>query len=149
MSKFAGTSDEIAIERAAILAEALSWVGTPFHDHAGVKGAGVDCLHIIWRIAQARGYIPLNEDPPRYKPQWFLHRGEKLFLEGLEKHGATQIEAPLPGDFAMYNFGRHAAHGAIIIDGNSMVHAYRPVGCVTIGDRREFEPKLDSYWSVF
>lgn len=135
-------------KRAEIVREALSWVGTPFHDHSGVKGAGCDCLHLVWRVAQARGFASPG-DPPAYKPQWFQHRGEALFLEGLIRYGAHQVANPLPGDFAMYNFGRHAAHAAIIIDGNSLVHAYKPVGCVTIGDRRELEPKLDSYWSVF
>lgn len=141
-------SDEIDTKRAEIVREALSWAGTPFHDASGVKGAGCDCLHLVWRVAQACGYAPAG-DPPPYKPQWFQHRGEALFLKGLAEYGAHRIEVALPGDFAMYNFGRHAAHAAIIIDGNSLVHAYKPVGCVTIGDRREFEPKLDSYWSVF
>jgi NlpC/P60 family putative phage cell wall peptidase len=140
--------DEIFAERAAIVAEALSWIGTPFHDHAGVKGAGCDCLHLVWRVAQARGFAPAG-DPPAYKPQWFQHRGEPLFLQGLIEYGAHQVAKPFPGDFAMYNFGRHAAHAAIIIDGRSMVHAYKVVGCVTRGDLLELEPKLDSYWSVF
>jgi cell wall-associated NlpC family hydrolase len=134
--------------RADIVREALSWLGTPFHDHSGVKGAGCDCVHLIWRVAQATGHAPTGEIPP-YKPQWFQHRGEPLFLQGLGAHGAHQVAFALPGDIAMYNFGRHAAHGAIIIDGNSLIHAYKPVGVVTIGDRREFEAKLDSYWSVF
>jgi cell wall-associated NlpC family hydrolase len=139
---------DIDTQRAEIVRAALSWVGTPFHDASGVKGAGCDCLHLVWRVAQERGYAPLV-DPPAYKPQWFLHRGEALFLQGLVEYGAHKVERALPGDFAMYNFGRHAAHAAIIVDANSLVHAYKPVGCVTIGDRRELEPKLDSYWSVF
>jgi NlpC/P60 family putative phage cell wall peptidase len=139
---------DIAEKRAEIVRAALAWVGTPFHDHAGVKGAGCDCLHLVWRVAQECGKAPAG-DPPAYKPQWFQHRGEPLFLKGLIEYGAHKVEAALPGDFAMYNFGRHAAHAAIIIDGNSMVHAYKPVGCVTIGDRRELDRKRDSYWSVF
>jgi cell wall-associated NlpC family hydrolase len=149
MSRFIGTEEEIVKERWAIVTEALSWIGTPFHDKAGVKGAGCDCLHLIWRVAQARGFLPPDGDPPDYKPQWFVHRGEPLFLQGLKEHGARQVDMGLPGDFAMYNFGRHAAHAAIIIDGNKMVHAYNLVGRVTLGDRRELLPKLDSYWSVF
>jgi cell wall-associated NlpC family hydrolase len=135
-------------KRAEIVREALSWLGTPFHDSSGIKGAGCDCLHLIFRVAQATGYAPAG-NPPAYKPQWFQHRGEPMFLKGLVEYGAHKVSSALPGDFAMYNFGRHAAHAAIIIDANSLVHAYKPVGCVTIGDRRELEPKLDSYWSVF
>src|SRR5271163_2604558 len=106
MSKFTGTVDEIAAERAAIIAEALTWLGTRFHHCSGVKGAGVDCAHLVWRVAQARGYIPANEEPPPYKPQWFLHSSQKRFLEALERHGARRVNVGLPGDIVMYNFGR-------------------------------------------
>ena len=95
-------------------------------------------LHLIWRVAEEpRSYI--TGDPPRYKPQWFQHRGEKLrSSRRLIDNGATQVATPYgPGDFAMYNFGRHAAHGAILVDGNRVIHAYALVGRVTIGDQRE------------
>ena len=34
--------------RAAIVAEAMSWIGTPYHSHARIKGVGVDLslIHI-------------------------------------------------------------------------------------------------------
>jgi cell wall-associated NlpC family hydrolase len=148
MSLFQGTAEQIAAERAAIVAEALSWVGTPFHHAAGVKGAGCDCVHLLYRVGQARAFVPSGE-LPAYKPQWFQHRGEPLFLQGLKAAGAICVPRGSPGDIAMYNFGRHAAHGAILIDANSMVHAFSPVGCITRGDRREFAARFDSYWSVF
>lgn len=31
------------LQRAAVVAEARSWIGTPYHNCADVKGAGVDC----------------------------------------------------------------------------------------------------------
>lgn len=132
--------------RQAIVAEALTWAGTPFHDRAGVKGAGVDCIHFIIRVFAAAGVIK-DFDPPVYSPQWFLHKDEPLFLTGLEKY-AHQVEMPEPGDIAMFNFGRHAAHGAIIIDHYTMIHAYKACGEVLRDSRAAHESRLHSYWSV-
>lgn len=147
---FTGSAAEIARLRGRIVQDALSWVGTPFHDCSGVKGAGCDCVHLLWRVGQACGIVPPDLDLYPYGPQWFQHRDEPRFLLGLEGYAhrieAAQVDA---GDFAMFNFGRHAAHAGIIIDENSMVHAYKPVGRVTVGDRHEFGPRLDSYWSLF
>lgn len=130
--------------------EALTWEGTPFHDCAGVKGVGTDCAHILLRTFVTVGVIPDVPIKP-YKPQWFLHRKEPLFLQELRERGARQIEvgAALPGDVLMYDFGIHAAHGAIVIDAATIIHAYKPVGHVCLGSRRELEPKLDSAWSLF
>jgi NlpC/P60 family putative phage cell wall peptidase len=132
-----------------VVREALSWLGTPFHDHAGVKGVGCDCAHLILRVYAAVG---LAEDfSPQYKPGWFQHRDEPLFLNALSENGARKIphEKALPGDVLMYNFGRHAAHGAIVVDANTIVHAYKPVGHVCRGSRRELIDRLDSAWSMF
>lgn len=135
--------------RADVVREALSWTGTPFHDVSGVKGVGCDCAHLIIRAFSAAGLI--EDFDPAYKPQWFQHRDEPLFLQELQRHGARKIEPEkiLAGDVLMYKFGRHAAHGAIVVDANTIVHAYKPVGCVTLGSRRELADRFDSAWSLF
>lgn len=144
---FTGTPEEIAAKRAAILAEALTWEGTKFHDACGVKGEGVDCIHFAKCVYVVVGLVPDFEIGP-YKPQWFMHRDEPLMLMGIAKH-ARQVDRPLPGDLEMYNFGRHAAHCGIVVDEYTIIHAYKPVGFVTRGDRREFEGRRHSAWSLF
>lgn len=133
--------------RSAVVAEALSWVGTPFHDCAGVKGAGCDCAHLIMRTYQALELIPHFDVGP-YSPQWFLHRDEPRFLNKLAEY-AHRVAAPLPGDVVMFNFGRHAAHGGILVAENKIVHAYRPQGSVTTGSLNLPRGEVHSFWSVF
>jgi cell wall-associated NlpC family hydrolase len=58
------------------------------------------------------------------------------------------VDTALPGDIALYRFGRTASHGAIVIDEDRMVHAYRPLRAVVVQERRALEARLDSYWSV-
>lgn len=135
--------------REDIVREAMTWLGTPFHDHSGIKGAGVDCAHLIIRVYAAVGLI--EDFNPQYKPQWFQHKKEPLFIQALEAHGAKSVpvESALPGDVLMYRFGYHAAHGSIVEDANTIIHAYKPVGHVCRGSRRELAPRFDSAWSIF
>ena len=133
--------------REDVVAEALTWIGTPFHDRAGVKGAGVDCLHLLVRVYQAVGLME-QFDPPVYSPQWFVHHDEPRFLNGLAKY-AHEVEMALPGDIEMFNFGRHAAHGAIVVDHYTMVHAYGIAGEVMRDRRSTHAHRHHSYWSVF
>ena len=41
--------------RNRIVAEALTWIGTPFHDCAGIRGVGVDCAYFPIRVINALG----------------------------------------------------------------------------------------------
>ena len=133
--------------REDVIAEATQWVGTPFHDRAGVKGHGTDCLHLVVRVYQAVGLLE-KFDPPVYSPQWFQHRQEPLFLDGIAKH-AHQVEVAQPGDIAMLNLGRHAAHAAIIVDHYTMIHAWKPAGGVIRDSRAAYADRLHSFWSMF
>jgi len=144
---FEGTPQEIADRRAHIVTLAQEWVSTPFHDCSGIKGVGCDCIHLAKCVYVAAGLVP-DFELPSYKPQWFLHRDEPLILNGLAER-MRQVETGLPGDLEMYSFGRHAAHCAIVISDRAMVHAYKPVGFVTVGDRAEFANRLHSTWSFF
>src|SRR5215469_10862476 len=88
-------------QRAAVVAEAKSWLKTPFRDQADVKGAGVDCAMLLVRCFVDTGIVaPL--DPRPYPPQWHLHRDEERFLEIVVKLGTEVGRAPIPGDVIVY-----------------------------------------------
>jgi cell wall-associated NlpC family hydrolase len=134
--------------QAAVLEEALSWERTPWRHMARVKGHGVDCaqyLAAVYEAAGAIGHLELGA----YPRDWHLHRDRPRFLEELEKHAAS-VERPQPGDVAMYRFGRHAAHGAIVLDWPYIVHAYQPAGMVTRddGDKGALGARLAGFWRM-
>lgn len=133
--------------RAAIVAEAYTWLGTPYVPMGAVKGVGVDCAMILIRIAQHVGVVPAEYDPRPYPPDWYLHRDEERYLAGLDRW-SRRVDAGLPGDIALYRFGRCAAHGAVIVSDELMIHAYLPHGQVGLMERRALEHRFDSYWSV-
>lgn len=110
--------------RTAIVAEARSWVGTPYHHHGRVKGVGVDCAQILLAVyADALGLAP-SFDVGQYSTQWHLHRSEEIYLEWLSRAGARQVDEPQPGDIAMFQFGRTFSHSAIHTGDGLVVHAY-------------------------
>jgi NlpC/P60 family putative phage cell wall peptidase len=114
--------------RLAVLKEAESWIGTPFHHAARVKGAGVDCLMLLAEVYQRAG-VSGRIEPPFYVPDWHLHRDAERYMEGLLRH-ARPTDAPEPGDIALFRFGRTFSHGAIVTDWLRLVHAYWNIGVV-------------------
>jgi cell wall-associated NlpC family hydrolase len=68
--------------RAAVLKEARSWLGTPYHHMGRVKGVGCDCLTLLVSVYHATGVVP-EVEIPHYPPDWHLHRSDELYLEGL------------------------------------------------------------------
>lgn len=136
--------------RMQIVAEAMTWLCTPYIHLGAVKGVGVDCAMLLIEIYKNFGFVPAGYDPRPYEPEWYLHRDEALYMAGMERN-SRRIEAHQvrPADIAMFNFGRHAAHGAIVIDDNLILHANRVHGNVELHERRALDHRLDSYWSVF
>lgn len=140
-------------QRAAVVAEAKSWIGTPFVDCADVKGpnGAVDCAMLLVRVFVDLGIVPQFD--PRYeadetgklvwKPysaQWFLHQGEEKFLGFISKLGTEVEREPIPGDVLVYQVGRCYAHGAIVVDGGYVVHAYKLAREVVMSPMRD--PRL-------
>ena len=44
-------------QRQAVVAEALTWLGTPYHHRARVKGAGVDCGQLLAAVFEGAGVL--------------------------------------------------------------------------------------------
>jgi cell wall-associated NlpC family hydrolase len=147
-------SNRIAL-RNAIVAEAFSWLGTPYHPHAHVKGVGTDCVWLLVCVFQAVGKVAQDFDPGNYAPEWYFHQSEEIYLQGVLKH-ARQVEVPELGDVAVYNFGRCVSHGVIIVQvpdahghGELMgIHAHRPSRNVELIELRSLEDRFHSYWSA-
>lgn len=118
--------------RDAIIAEAMSWMSTPWHHAARVKGAGVDCAQFLIGVYAAVGLVP-EIAVDHYPPDWHLHRDEPRFLGYLLQY-ADAVESPLPGDVVMFQYGRHAAHGSILVAGETIIHAWRDERRVTLTD---------------
>ena len=110
--------------RQKIVNEAYSWIGTPYHHRARVKGGGVDCAQLLAAVYGDCGLIADTVDE-NYPMDWHLHRDEERYLKRVKRH-AHKVTEPLPGDIALFKFGRVISHGAIITEWPFIIHAYRP-----------------------
>lgn len=115
-----------------VVAEARTWLGTPYHHAAGIKGAGVDCLYLIVEVFTACGVI---ERPkiPYYPMDIMMHRNEETYLHGVLEH-AIEVDHPQPGDVALFKFGRIFSHAAIVVDWPTVIHSYRTERGAVIGN---------------
>lgn len=117
------------VSRAAVVREALSWLGTPYHHQARVKGAGTDCGQFLAGVFEAVGAVPpvAIEDYPH---DWHLHRSEERYLANVERFAHRVDREPRPGDIVLYRFDQAISHGAIVVDWPVIVHAYLRQGVV-------------------
>ena len=114
------------LTRDAILAEARSWLGTPYVHGASLKGAGCDCLGLVrgvWRALVG----PEPESPPPYTPDWAEASGRDALLEAasrwLEPIPLGEAE---PGDVLLFRWrdGAPAKHCGVATGPARMIHAH-------------------------
>ena len=111
-------SDE---KRAQVVEEALSWIGTPYHHAASVKGAGADCGTLLIEV-YSRCDVIEKFKPRKYSRQFHLHRDEEWYKRYVESW-ATPVDTPQMGDICLFKVGRLFSHGAVVIDWPHVVHA--------------------------
>jgi len=110
--------------------EALTWKGTPHRHEAMVKGAGIDCARLLIVAYEAAGVLPVGAcRPPHYPHDYQLHSNPK-YLEWVQKYCDKTDEDPLPGDIAVFNFGRGPSHGGIVLAWPKIIHAYVGMGVI-------------------
>jgi cell wall-associated NlpC family hydrolase len=111
--------------RKGIVAEALSWEGTPYRSCGCIKGAGVNCAQFVFGVYRATGAISVDAPKPSwYTPQLSLHSKEERLIEYLKAYGAVEIDEQdvKPGDVIAYKNGLSHGHLAIVVDWPVVVH---------------------------
>ena len=136
--------------REDVVRVARAWIGTPYHHRAKVKGAGVDCGMILQAVFSEAGVIN-DYDTGEYPPDWMMHRSQELYLCAVEQYAKKVNREPLPGDVALFRFGRCISHGAIVTDWPFVVHAYKDARMVVednIFTSDALHSRLVGFWSV-
>ena len=114
------------LTRAAIVAEARSWIGTRYRHQASLKDVGCDCLGLVrgvWR--NCFGDEP--EAPPPYAPDWAEAHGEETLAQAAMRH-LVKIEFGEIGacDILLFRWreGFVAKHVAVASGEGTMIHAH-------------------------
>jgi NlpC/P60 family putative phage cell wall peptidase len=126
--------------RADIVAEARTWLGTPFHHQARLKSVGVDCAGLIIGVARALDLVSPDFDVTAYQRS----PDGLALLEHCNQHMIrTTREAMKPGDVIVIRWRQHPQHLGILGDylhgGLSLIHAFSDVN----GRGKVIEQRLD------
>lgn len=114
-----------------VVAEALSWLGTPYRHQASRKGVGCDCLGLIrgvWRTLY--GVEPEAVGP--YSKDWAETAGGERLLKAARQHfiSCDDDGGLEPGRLILFRWRPHlpAKHAGITVDGAAFIHAYEGRG---------------------
>jgi cell wall-associated NlpC family hydrolase len=116
--------------RRILVSEAKSWINTPYHPGADLRGVGVDCGMLLVRVFVDAGLVPAF-DPRPYPQDWHLHREDERYLGFVFNH-AVEVARAQPGDVVVFRYGRAYAHGGIVTATQplTLVHAFSPAQSV-------------------
>jgi hypothetical protein len=114
--------------REKIVAEARSWIGTPYHNCADIKGVGVDCGMLLVRVYCDLGLVP-RFDPRPYTAQWHLHRDDERYLDGLTRRRSMRRSWATPCCFALGARGRTVELSRALIRSLSFTPVNRLESC--------------------
>ncbi len=113
------------VSRTDVIAEARSWIGTPYAHQAALKGVGCDCLGLVRGVWRAL-YGEEPEAPPPYSRDWAEAHGRETLAEAAGRHMIPiAIDAIRPGDVLLFAMKEHspAKHCVILSAPGRMVHS--------------------------
>jgi len=116
---------------AEVIACARSWLGTPYHDQASLKGVGCDCLGLVrgvWRELVG----PEAWEIPPYTRDWGETGGREHLLEAGRIHARAEPGVPRPGAILLFRMraGAPAKHAGILVTPGRFVHARERLGVI-------------------
>lgn len=121
--------------RLQLVNEASTWIGTPFHDNAGVKGAGVSCQKLIGALYIHTGVWPEGFEIPDGPMNWSNAHEDSLITAAMEKEITdgrfmeVLDSAAIPGDLVGFKIGGCLHHlGLVLASSGMFIHCLRNMG---------------------
>lgn len=113
-------------QRQLVLTNAISFLGTPYHENCCIKGVGTDCGRFLAKVYGDSGVkVPDLRDIALFPHNWHLNRDDERYLN-LMLQFAKITNNPQSADMVFFRIGRGWAHSAIIIDYPLVIHAALP-----------------------
>jgi cell wall-associated NlpC family hydrolase len=115
--------------REDLVSEARSWIGTPWHHRACIKGVGIDCIRLIEALAKFCKIIGDDFVTPDYGPE-----PDGILLRKVLDQHLIPTEKKEPGNVVLLAPGDRPQHVGILAPykhgGLSMIHACNAKSCV-------------------
>ena len=117
---------------ARVIAVARSWLGTPYHDQASLRGVGCDCLGLargVWRDVVGPEPFPI----PPYSRDWGETGPREVLADGARRM-MPELDPSKAGPGALILFRMVpcaiAKHVGILTGPNTFLHAYERLGVI-------------------
>lgn len=124
--------------RGQVVAEARTWIGTPFVHQGRLKGVGVDCVGVVIGVAHALGISDFDiVSYPMLPDSQMMGR---ILAEHLDPVSSKSL---LPGDILWLRFMGEPQHVAIITGLSPLTVVHSFAGART---PRCLEQPLDGLW---
>lgn len=134
---------------ARVIAEARSWLGTPFYPHMAQKKVGADCVHLALAIYKACKVLPADVELPDYSLGNSDHLDRSIVIHWLasSRWFAPHDGMPEPGMLITLKVGRVEHHVGISVGPGKFVHSVRNYGVIE-SDLRDstWKDRLRSVW---
>ena len=117
---------------ARVIAIARSWLGTPYHDQASLRGVGCDCLGLargVWREIVGPEPFPI----PPYSRDWGETGPREVLAEGARRMMPEITPANAgPGALVLFRMMPRAIakHVGIVTGPDTFLHAYERLGVI-------------------
>jgi len=111
-----------SLVRQQVIAEAESWLHTPFMHNALIKGVGVGCGTLLIATYGALGVpVPKLEEIGHFSRDWHEHTRDERYLNVLLKYSRI-VNEPKTGDMVVFRMGRVHSHSALIAEWPRVIH---------------------------
>jgi NlpC/P60 family putative phage cell wall peptidase len=130
------TADPAAVIAVAeadhVIAIARSWLGTPYHDQASLKGVGCDCLGLargVWREVVGPEPLPI----PPYSRDWGENGPREVLAEAARRMMVEiAVERVAPSALILFRMRPRAIakHVGIVAGPTTFIHAYERLGVI-------------------
>lgn len=120
-----------------MIAEAYTWLGTPFGHQGRVKGLAVDCAGLVIESARATDLTALQIT--NYSEQSDEARFNALLHEHLQP---IIFDARLPGDVLSFAPMLRHQHLGLLVAPELFLHAY------ALAPRKVIESRLNDHWRL-
>jgi cell wall-associated NlpC family hydrolase len=129
-----------ADKRAALVAIARSWIGTPYHKAGRIKGVGCDCATFLGECLLESGLATASSvygGLGVYHMDWWMHDAEERYMLRLLRHAQRAMEGVAcrstvidAGNLALSRVAgsRKYNHGGIVLCWPKIAHALKDGG---------------------
>jgi NlpC/P60 family putative phage cell wall peptidase len=122
----------VAADADLVIATARSWLGTPYHDQASLRGVGCDCLGLargVWREVVGAESFAI----PPYSRDWGETGPHEVLAECARRMMSENAPTDaVPGALILFRMAPRAIakHIGILTGPDSFIHSYERLGVI-------------------